>query len=99
PRVRIHGEGVRPRDRSDRRRPGQFHPADYDVVLQPLVPAIFLWGRRGTQQRAPRAGTDLCTGVLVAEPGLVEEQLGSGQMTGFATSRGLRWLLTPRGVA
>ena len=59
PRVRIHREGVRPRDRSDRRRPGQLHPADHDLVLQPLVPGILLRRGRGTQQRAARAGADL----------------------------------------
>ena len=76
PRVRIHGEGVRPRDRSDRRGPGQRHSADNDLVLQPLVPAILLRRGRGTQQRAARAGADLRPGVPVAQPGLVEAQLG-----------------------
>ena len=51
PRVRVHRQGVRPRDRPDRRRPGQLHPADHDVVVQPVVPG------RSRSARARRSTT------------------------------------------
>ena len=83
----------------DRRRPGQLHPADHDLVLQPLVPGILLRRGRGTQQRAAPAGADLRPAVPVAQPGLVEAQLGGRRMTRLQRSRALRWLCTLAAVA
>ena len=55
---------------------------------------ILLRPGRGTQQPAARAGADLRAVVPVAQPRLVEAQLGGGQMTRLQRSRALRWLCT-----
>src|SRR5262249_26979388 len=99
PRVRIHGQGVRPRDRPDRRGPCQRNSTDNDMVLQPLVPDLLLRRGRGTQQRAARAGADLRPGVPVAQPGLVEAQSGGRHVSRLEKSRALRWLTTVAAIA
>src|SRR5262245_38815309 len=99
PRLRIHGEGIRPRDQPDRRGAGQRHPADHDVVVQPFVPGVLLRPGRGTQQRAAGAGADLLPVVPLAQPGLVEAQPGGRRMTRLQRSRALRWLCTLAAVA
>ena len=86
-------------DRPYRRRPGQRYATHHDMVLQPVVPAVLLWRRRRAQQRAARAGDDLLAVVPVAQPGFLEEQLGSREMTRLQRSRALRWLCTLATVA
>ena len=98
-RVRVHREGVRPGDRTYRRRSGQHDATHHDLVLQLVVPAVLLWRRCRAQQRAARAGDDLRAVVPVHESGFLEAQLGSGEMTRLQRSRTLRWLCTLATVA
>ena len=42
PGLRVHDQGVRRGDRADQRRPGQLHPADRHLGVQPVVPGVRL---------------------------------------------------------